>query len=517
VAAYSLVCALTHFGGLIGALTLVTPRHAVAGRPGDKWECAAVLESAAEFVDVLDPSDTRRVVAQVPVTTATGVAALYDAASHAAPRWAATSRVERGAILARAAVLIRERAAEITADLVAEMGKTLAEAGGEVAKAADFFEYYASWARQPYGQLLADARPGTETSVRTEPLGVVALITPWNDPLITPARKSAPALIAGNAVILKPATDTPLVALHLARALADAGLPAGVFSVAVGKASQISDALLDDPRLAAVSFTGSTEVGRSIQRRLAGRNVRVQTEMGGKNATAILADADLELAIPAVAAAVFGQAGQRCTATSRVIVDRAVADTVIAGLVAYAENLRVGPGADPETTMGPLVSASQRKEVLGHIDRAKAEGATLAVGGYAPREGEFEHGCYVAPTVLTDVRPEMAIWRDEVFGPVAAVRVVDGFDAAVEAVNDSVYGLAAGVFTTSLKYAHSFADRAAVGQVAVNLPTPGWDVHLPFGGFGDSGSPFKEQGAEALRFYTRVKTVAIRFGGEIAP
>ena len=463
--------------------------------------------------DVLDPADTRRVVARVPAMTADEVAELYAVAADAAPAWGRASLVERGAVLGRAAVLLRERAAEITADLVAEMGKTLAEAGGEVAKAADFLEYYASFARQPYGHLLADARPGTETSVRTEPLGVVALITPWNDPLITPARKCAPALIAGNAVILKPATDTPLVALHLARVLQDAELPTGVFSVALGKASRISDALLDDPHLAAVSFTGSTEVGRMIQRRVAGRNVRVQTEMGGKNATAILADADLALAIPTVAAAVFGQAGQRCTATSRVIVDRAVADEVIAGLVAHARGLRLGPGSDPETTMGPLVSVRQQTEVLGHIAKAESDGATLATGGYAPTEGEFEHGCYVAPTVLTDVRPEMAIWRDEVFGPVAAVRIVEGFDAAVEAVNDSVYGLAAGLFTTSLEHAHEFANRARAGQVAVNLPTPGWDVHLPFGGFGDSGSPFKEQGAEALRFYTRVKTVAIRFGG----
>jgi aldehyde dehydrogenase (NAD+) len=465
-------------------------------------------------VDVLDPADTRRVVARVPALTAAEVTDLYDEAERGSAIWAAASALDRAAVLARAAGLLRAGADAIVADLVAEMGKTLAEAGGEVAKAADFFDYYASWARQPYGQLLADARPGTQTSVRTEPLGVVCLITPWNDPLITPARKSAPALFAGNAVILKPATDTPLVALHLARVLHEAGLPAGVFGVALGRAAEISDALLDDPRIAAVSFTGSTEVGRSLQRRLAGRNVRVQTEMGGKNASAVLADADLAMTLPALAGAVFGQAGQRCTATSRVVVDRTVADEVVAGLVAAAEALRVGPGADPRTTMGPLVSARQQKEVLGHVATAVEQGATVAFGGGVPAGGEYEHGCYVEPTVLTDVRPEMAIWRDEVFGPVVAVRVVDGLDAAIDAVNDSVYGLAAGVYTQSLRDAHSFADRVNAGQVSVNLPTPGWDVHLPFGGFGDSGSPFKEQGAEALRFYTRVKTVAIRHGAE---
>ena len=465
-------------------------------------------------VDVLDPADVRRVVARVPALTAAEVTELYDEAERAAATWAAASPLDRAAVLARAAALLRAGAAEIVADLVAEMGKTLAEAGGEVAKAADFFDYYASWARRPYGHLLADARPGTDTSVRTEPLGVVCLVTPWNDPLITPARKSAPALFAGNAVVLKPATDTPLVALHLQRVLHEAGLPDGVFGVALGRAAEISDALLDDPRIAAVSFTGSTEVGRALQRRLAGRNVRVQTEMGGKNASAVLADADLAVTLPALAAAVFGQAGQRCTATSRVVVDSAVADVVVAGLVAAAEALRVGPGGDPQTTMGPLVSERQREEVLGHVATAVEQGATVAYGGRVPAGDAYAHGCYVEPTVLTDVQPEMAIWRDEVFGPVVAVRVVDGLDAAIDAVNDSVYGLAAGVYTTSLHSAYAFADRVDAGQVSVNLPTPGWDVHLPFGGFGDSGSPFKEQGAEALRFYTRVKTVAIRHGAE---
>ena len=463
-------------------------------------------------IDVVDPADTRRVVARVPEMDPAEVAELYELAEAGAVVWAATSPLERAAVMVRTAALLRERAAEIAADLVAEMGKTRAEADGEVGKAADFFDYYASWARRPYGQLLHDARPGTETSTRTEPLGVVCLITPWNDPLLTPARKAAPALISGNAVVLKPAGETPLVALHLARALDDAGLPAGVLGVVLGRASRISAALLDDPRLAAVSFTGSTEVGRSLQRQLAGRDVRLQTEMGGKNATAILDDADLALAIPTVAAAVFGQAGQRCTATSRIVVDRAVAEEVIAGLVEAARALRPGPGGEPGTTMGPLVSSRHRDDVLGHIARAEADGAVLAVGGSAPAGPEFEHGCYVLPTVLRDVTPQMAIWREEVFGPVVAVRVVDGFDEAVEAVNDSVYGLAAGVFTRSLGRAHEFARRVEAGQVSVNLPTPGWDVHLPFGGFGASGSPFKEQGAEALRFYSRVKTVAIRFG-----
>ena len=469
------------------------------------------MPTGERTLDVVDPADTRRVVARIPAMTAPEVTELYDRAAEAGAGWAALSPIDRAAVMSRAARTLRERHEEIAADLVAEMGKTRAEAEGEVEKAADFFDYYAGFARHPWGELLADGRRGTRTSVRREPVGVVLLVTPWNDPLLTPARKLAPALIAGNTVVLKPATQTPLVSLHLARALHDSGLPAGVLGVAVGSIRQIEEALLDDVRLDAVSFTGSTPVGRSLQRRLAGRNVRLQTELGGKNASAVLADADLDLAVRTIASAAFGQTGQRCTATSRVVVDRAVAEQVVSGLVAQAEALQVGPGEAKGTVIGPLADPGHRDSVLEHITRAVAQGAGIAAGGAAPQGEEYAHGCYVRPTVLVGVDREMDIWREEVFGPVIAVQVVDGFDAAVEAVNDSVYGLSSAVFTRDLRQAEAFSDRVRTGQVSVNLPTMGWDVHMPFGGFGDSGSPFKEQGSEALNFYTRVKTVAVRY------
>ena len=474
---------------------------------GGEWR----LPTGGRTLDVVDPADTRRVVARIPAMTAPEVTELYDRAAEASAGWAALSPLDRAAVMGRAARTLRERHEEIAADLVAEMGKTRAEAEGEVEKAADFFDYYAGFARRPWGELLADGRPGTRTSVRREPVGVVLLVTPWNDPLLTPARKLAPALIAGNTVVLKPATQTPLVSLHLARALHDSGLPAGVLGVAVGSIRQIEEALLDDVRLDAVSFTGSTPVGRSLQRRLAGRNVRLQTELGGKNASAVLADADLDLAVRTIASAAFGQTGQRCTATSRVVVDRAVAEQVVSGLVAQADALRVGPGEEKDTVIGPLADPGHRDSVLEHITRAAAQGAGIAAGGAAPEGEEYAHGCYVRPTVLVGVDRDMDIWREEVFGPVIAVQVVDGFDAAVEAVNDSVYGLSSAVFTRDLRQAEAFSDRVRTGQVSVNLPTMGWDVHMPFGGFGDSGSPFKEQGSEALNFYTRVKTVAVRY------
>jgi aldehyde dehydrogenase (NAD+) len=464
-------------------------------------------------IDVIDPADTRRVVARVPAMLADEVTELYETGVGAAPAWADTPALDRAAILSRAAELLRVRSREIVDDLVAEMGKTRAEATVEVAKSADFFDFYSGLTRTPYGSLLNDPRPGVRTEARLEPVGVVCAITPWNDPLLTPARKLAPALSLGNVVILKPAMQTPVVAIHLARALDDAGLPAGVLGLALGGIKDIADALLDDPRLDAVSFTGSTAVGTLLRRRLSTGNVRLQTEMGGKNASVVLADADLDLAATTIAGAAFGQSGQRCTATSRVVAEVSIIEDVTKRLCGLAESMQVGPGDDPATTMGPLVGVDHRDEVLTHLGRATSQGALIATGGEPPTREDLAHGCYVQPTVLTDVTPTMSIWRDEVFGPVVAVRSVDTFDDAVRATNDSEYGLAAAVFTRSLARAHEFADRANVGQVSINLPTSGWDVHLPFGGFGASGSAFKEQGTEGLRFYSRVKTVAIRYGG----
>jgi acyl-CoA reductase-like NAD-dependent aldehyde dehydrogenase len=475
---------------------------------GGEWRQAL----SGEWIDVHDPADVRQLVAQVPAMADADVAQLYERAEEGARTWRETPALERGAILAAAARLLVERLDEIAFDLVSEMGKTIGEARGEVKKSAEFLEFFAAVARLPYGELLHDGRPGTETSARREPLGVVLAVTPWNDPLLTPARKLAPALVAGNAVILKPATNTPLVALHLARALHDAGLPAGVLGTATGRGSSISRALLGDHRLSAVSFTGGNEVGAELRRSLADTNVRLQTELGGKNASVVLADADLDLAATTIASAGFGQAGQRCTATSRVIAERPVVRELVDRLTELAAAQQLGPGVDPETTMGPTVSPEHQREVLQHLERAAREGATARAGGGRPAEERLAHGCFVEPSILDDVSREMSIWRDEVFGPVLAVHGVDGFDEAVEAANDSRYGLSAAIFTKSLEHAHRFADLAEVGQVAVNLPTSGWDVHMPFGGFRDSGSAFKEQGVDALRFYTRTKTVAIHFG-----
>ncbi|MEV1025364.1 aldehyde dehydrogenase family protein [Streptomyces sp. NPDC050264] len=467
-----------------------------------------------EWIDVQNPADLRTPAFRVPALAPADVTRAYDHAERGFARWKRTGPLGRATVLTRAAALLRERAADIAVDIVTENGKTWAEAHGEALKAADFLEYYGLLVgRGGYGTLLNDARPDTRTSAQQEPLGVVLAITPWNDPLITPARKLAPALAAGNAAVLKPATETPLSGLHLARALHDAGLPAGVLNVVTGRTAQISEALLGDERIAAVTFTGSNTVGDALRTAFATRNIRFQGELGGKNASVVLADADLAKAARTVAAASFGQAGQRCTATSRVVVERAVAEEFTRLLLDEVAGIRPGPPLEEGTGVGPLSSARQRDSVVGHIEGAVKQGAKVLAGGDVPTAGELAHGCYVNPTVLGDVTAEHAIWREEVFGPVLALRVVDSLDEAIAAVNDSDFGLAAAVFTRDLHAAHRFADEAECGQIAVNLTTPGWDVHHPFGGFHDSGSPFKEQGTEALHFYTRVKTVAIHFGG----
>jgi len=465
-------------------------------------------QSSAEQLEVRNPADTRELLATVPSMDARDVHAVFEAAERATGPWRAMSQVDRGRVLLRAAQLMRERRDELSRTLSLEMGKTLAEAYGEVGKAADFFEYYGGLGRAERGSLLAHENPDVMAWTVHEPLGVVLAITPWNDPLLTPARKLAPALIAGNTVVLKPASDTPLIALELARVLHDAGLPPGVVNTVTGAGRTIGAALLEHPALAAVSFTGSNDVGDSLEASLVGRGIPLLAELGGKNAAVVLADADLDRAVSSIAAAAFAQAGQRCTATSRVLVQREVFDVVRDGLVRAASGHVLGPGADTGTSMGPLVSPSQRDAVAGFVERALVAGASRATS--AEWVSPSEHGCYVPPTVLTHVDPGMEIWTDEVFGPVVALVAFDTLEEAVDLVNASRFGLAAAIYTSGLDAAHAFAARADVGQVAVNLPTSGWDVHMPFGGFKTSGSEHKEQGLEGLDFYRRTKTVAMQ-------
>ncbi|HXF83637.1 MAG TPA: aldehyde dehydrogenase family protein [bacterium] len=475
---------------------------------------------AGEWVDSrggtlrdLNPADTSEIVAEFPAMTAEDVARAVEAAAEAFPSWRAMTWTARGAILRRAAELIRERAEGIARDLVREMGKTLREARGEVQRASYFFDYYGAFGRLPIGDHLPDERDGVFTFTVREPLGVVVAIAPWNDPALTPARKLAPALIAGNTVVLKPASLTPLSAWHLLRALHDAGMPRGVVNMVSGPAKTTGDPLILHPAVRAITFTGSTSVGLAIQAKVAGRNVRVQTEMGGKNALVVLRDADPQLAAQLAAAAAYGQSGQRCTATSRVIVERGIRQAFTDEFLARTRQIRVGSGLDEETTMGPVVDESQLQTVLQAVETGRREGATILAGGQRLRGPAYDRGFFVQPTVLGDVHPAMTVAQEEIFGPVVAVMEAADAQDAIAMVNNTRYGLSAAIVTRSLEAAHAFARGVEVGCVAVNLPTVGWDVHTPFGGFKDSGSAFKEHGIEGLQFYTRVKSVAMRVAG----
>lgn len=476
---------------------------------GGEW----VTGEDGGWSDDVDPADSREIIARLPRLTERQVVEALDSANASKGEWETASHIDRGRVLLEAARLIRERADTIADDICREAGKLRAEARGEVFKAADFFEYYGGMGRTPLGELLPDERPHTFSYTMKEPLGVVALITAWNDPMLTPARKIAPALISGNIVAIKPAEDTPLAALHLARALIDAGLPPNALNVVVGHPDEVAKPLLDHPEVRAVSFTGSNPTAGLVKKGLVDRNVRFQAETGGKNAAAVLTDADVEFAAQTIAAGAYAQAGQRCTATSRVVVDESVAEELTEAILAVSSSLRVGPGYRSDSQMGPLINEKRLTAVERAVERGQRNGDSVLVGGTRTEGEGREHGCFFDPTVIEVADPSSSIWRDEIFGPVLAIHRVSGIEQAIESVNGSSYGLSAAVFTHDLSAAMEFARRVNVGQVAVNRPTSGWDVHLPFGGFKDSGSLSKEQGVEGLAFYTKTKTVAIGFAG----
>ncbi|MBV6761628.1 aldehyde dehydrogenase family protein [Rhodococcus opacus] len=450
-----------------------------------------------------NPARPHELAAYSPSGGTAEVDAAVTAAAAAQPAWAALPAPARGAILIAAANLLQARGSAVAADLVREEGKTLAEARGEVTRAVDVLRFFGSLGWAATGEVLPSGLPGTSVTTRREPLGVFALITPWNFPIAIPAWKTAPALISGNTVVLKPAELTPLSATHLARALHDAGLPAGVFNVVHGKGRVVGDALARDPRVAGLSFTGSTTVGLGLQDILNSRRARVQLEMGGKNAVLVLDDA--RNAAQVVAAGAFGLTGQACTATSRVYVTPGIRDAFVDALVEEAARYVPGDGSADTTRMGAVVSRAQFEQDQAAVRSAVERGATLRRGDYAADPSD---GFFFPATVLTDLPLDDPAVTDEIFGPVVAVLEVADYEAGLAAVNDSRYGLTAGICTDSLARSTDFAARAQAGVVKINRPTAGLDLNVPFGGVKDSSTnTFREQGRSAVDFYTWGKTV----------
>ncbi|UKA70631.1 aldehyde dehydrogenase family protein [Arthrobacter sp. FW306-06-A] len=451
----------------------------------------------------MNPARPDELAALSPRGTAEDVDAAVTAAAAAQPAWAALPAPSRGAVLLAAGNLLIERQAAIAEDLVREEGKTLAEAKGEVKRASDVLRFFGSLGWAATGEVLPSGLPDTTITTRREPLGVVGLITPWNFPIAIPAWKTAPALISGNAVVIKPAELTPLSATHLARALQDAGLPAGVFNVVHGKGRVVGDALARDPRVAGMSFTGSTKVGLGLQEILNGRRARVQLEMGGKNGVLVLDDADPHMAAQVVAAGAFGLTGQACTATSRVYVTPGIRPAFLEALV--AEAAKYTPGDGLESAMGAVVSQQQFEQDQAAVRGAVERGATLLHGRY---DGDSSGALSFPAAVLTDLAFDDPAVTEEIFGPVVAVLEVPGYEAGLAAINDSRYGLTAGICTDSLALATDFSARAQAGVIKVNRPTAGLDLNVPFGGVKDSSTnTFREQGRSALKFFTWGKTV----------
>ncbi|AUI51468.1 aldehyde dehydrogenase family protein [Arthrobacter crystallopoietes] len=459
-----------------------------------------------------NPARPDEVVAQGLQAGPAEVEQAMTAAVAAKREWARTPAHERGAVLLRAAVVIEQNAEAWGLELAREEGKTRAEGRGEVLRAAQIFRYYGNDGDRTAGEIFSSPRRGEKILITRKPLGVVGVVTPFNFPIAIPAWKIAPALAYGNTVVWKPASTVPLLALRLAQALEAAGLPAGVLNLLIGPGS-MGSSIVEHPALDGLTFTGSTGVGRRLAAEAAGRGVSVQAEMGGKNAAVVLADADLELAAEQVMLGAFRSTGQKCTATSRLIVAEAIADEFLATLAERANALAVGDPADPTVQMGPVVNDGARKSIRDGIDTALAQGARLIAGGQKYDDGDLASGYFIPPTILEiPADRELDVWREELFGPVLAVRRAASVEQAFELANDSEFGLSAALFTQDVTRALDAIDDLDVGILHVNSESAGADPHVPFGGAKKSGYGPKEQGTAAKEFFTHTTTVYLRGG-----
>lgn len=475
---------------------------------GGQW----VPSSNGETREVRNPSNTDEVVGVVAWSTEKEIAAAAEAAQEALPAWKKLAGPARARILAKAAQILAGRLEEVATLLSREQGKPIGEARGEVQRGVDLLQYYAGEGWRSVGDVIPSASADTLMFTVREPLGVVSVITPWNFPVAIPLWKSAPALIYGNTVVLKPAADAPLTALTIAEVFAEAGMPPGVFNVVTGPGSKLGDALINHEAVKAVTFTGSNAVGSHIAQLAAARGIKYQLEMGGKNAAIVLADADLDKAADIVVSGAMRFAGQKCTATSRAIVERKVIDAFAEKVVERVRTLPVRPATDEEAYLGPVVNQSQREKILQYIETGKGEGRLVAGGG-TPQGELYAKGYFVEPTVFVDVLPDATIAQEEIFGPVLALIPAESPEHAIEIANGVRYGLSASLFTNDLTAALRYIREIEVGMVRVNAETAGVELQAPFGGYKASSSYSREQGRAAIEFFTQVKTVAIMPAG----
>lgn len=459
---------------------------------------------ASGALESSNPSDIRDIVARFPEGSAADVDAAVTAAQGAQAEWAAASPEVRADLLEKIASALFARSTEIGELLAREEGKTRAEGIGETLRAARIFRYFGGEALRRHGYTLESTRPGLDVATYREPIGVVGLITPWNFPIAIPAWKAAPALAFGNTVVLKPANITPAIAHALAQIIDQAGVPPGVFNMVLGR-GDVGRAMVEHRGIAAISFTGSQAVGAQVGQGAVATGKRVQMEMGGKNPLVILHDADLDKAAAIATDGGFFQTGQRCTASSRVIVEDAIHDAFVDRLAERARALKVGPALASDTQVGPASSESQFAQNLSYVDIAKQEGGRLVAGGAALKLEQ--PGFYMQPTVIADTEPAMRINREEVFGPLVSTVRARNYEEALAIANQGDFGLSAGIVTNNAAKARDFRRNVRAGMVMVNLPTAGVDYHVPFGGTRGSSYGPREQGFAAVEFYTQIKTV----------
>ena len=457
----------------------------------------------------INPANPSDVIAEFPSATAADAIHAIEVARDAVRAWRKTPGPERGRVLWRAAEIARRRAEEIAQIMTREEGKIIREARGEVTRGIAVLEYYAGAGFRIGGRTIPAEARDTFTYTIRQPLGVVGLITPWNFPWAIPVWKSAPALVAGNAVVLKPAELTPGTAALHAEIYEEAGVPPGVFNLVVGPGSEVGSAIVDHPDVRAISFTGSNAVGLALYAQAARRGAKVTCEMGGKNAVIVLPDANVDKAAAAIAAGAFGSTGQRCTATARVVAHPAVKDALVEQVDALAARMTIGPGSDERSDLGPAVDENQWRTNFDYIGVARDEGAHLVRGGRRP---EGLPGYFVEPTIFDNVRPDMRIFREEVFGPVLAVSTAGSLEEALEFANGVEYGLAASIFTQDVDTVMRFVEDVEVGMVHINEATIGGEAQLPFGGSKSTGVGEREMSEEGLNFFTDLKTVFVNYG-----
>ncbi len=467
--------------------------------------------NSERLVRNINPADPKDVIAEFPAATAQDVRAAIDAATAAFPSWKNTPGPERGRVLWRAVNLARTRLEDIARTMAREEGKILKEARGETLKGISLLEFFAGEGYRMHGKTMPSEVRDTFTYTIRRPLGVVGLITPWNFPWALPVWKIAPALVAGNTIVFKPAELTPATASLLVEIFEEAGLPPGVLNMVVGSGSVVGNAIVDAPETRAISFTGSNQVGNALYQQAAKANKKVTCEMGGKNAIVILPDADLDKAVNAIVGGAFGSTGQRCTATSRVLAAPQVKNALLERLADRASKLKVGPGLDEASEMGPAVDEKQWKTDLSYIEIARSEGAQLVVGGNVPENSNG--GYFVQPTIFDGVTPNMRIFQEEVFGPVLAVGVAQDLQEAIRFSNAVEFGLTTSIFTQDINNVLRYIEDVETGMVHVNEPTIGGEAQLPFGGTKHTGVGEREMAEEGLNFFTELKTVFINYGG----